>query len=77
MSDVGADRDAITSLRAPTHYGRPNWDRVFSGLTEKHPETDIGVFFCGPLVLSNTLHSMSVKYSSAVGTRFFYGKENF
>ncbi|KAG9058792.1 hypothetical protein FS842_003581 [Serendipita sp. 407] len=74
VSDVGAERDAITSLRAPTHFGRPNWDRVFSGLTDKHPDTDIGVFFCGPTTLSNSLHSMSVKYSTAKGTRFFYGK---
>lgn len=77
VSDVGAERDAITSLRAPTHFGRPNWDRIFSGLADKHPDTDVGVFFCGPVMLSNTLHSMSVKYSSAKGSRFFYGKENF
>ena len=74
VSEVGAERDAITSLRAPTHFGRPNWDRVFSGLVDRHSETDIGVFFCGPQVLSNTLHTMCVKYSSAKGTRFFYGK---
>lgn len=24
LQDVGADKDAITSLRAPTHFGRPN-----------------------------------------------------
>jgi len=77
VSDVGAERDAITSLRAPTHFGRPNWDRVFGGLKERHAETDIGVFYCGPPALSNSLHTMSVKYSSAKGTRFFYGKENF
>jgi NADPH oxidase 2 len=74
VSEVGAERDAITSLRAPTHFGRPNWDRVFGGLADKHPDTDIGVFFCGPPVLSKTLHAMSVKYSSAKGSRFFYGK---
>lgn len=43
VQDVGAEKDAITSLRAPTHFGRPNWDRVFNSLTEKHPETDVGV----------------------------------
>lgn len=43
VQDVGAEKDAITSLRAPTHYGRPNWDRVFSSIAEKHPETDVGV----------------------------------
>ncbi|KAJ3499109.1 hypothetical protein NLJ89_g10135 [Agrocybe chaxingu] len=77
VQDVGAEKDAITSLRAPTHFGRPNWDRVFSSLVEKHPETDVGVFFCGPAVLSKTLHQMSNKYSEPKGTRFFFGKENF
>ena len=43
VQDVGAEKDAITSLRAPTHFGRPNWDRVFSSVAEKHPETDVGV----------------------------------
>lgn len=74
VQDVGADRDAITSLRAPTHFGRPNWDKVFANVADKHPSTDIGVFFCGPSALSNQLHTMSVKYSSAKGSRFFYGK---
>jgi hypothetical protein len=92
VQDVGAEKDAITSLRAPTHFGRPNWDRVFSSIAEKHPETDVGVvcarplrplmscadllfqFFCGPAVLSRQLHTMSNKYSTPRGTRFFFGK---
>jgi NADPH oxidase len=77
VQDVGADKDAITSLRAPTHFGRPNWDRVFPAIVEKHPETDVGVFFCGPPQLSKLLHQMSNKYSDPKGTRFFFGKENF
>ncbi|KAF8837003.1 NADPH oxidase B [Paxillus ammoniavirescens] len=79
VQDVGAEKDAITSLRAPTHFGRPNWDRVFTSMVDKHPETDVGVFFCGPAVLSKQLHQMCNKYSSpgAGGTRFFFGKENF
>jgi len=77
VQDVGAEKDAITSLRAPTHFGRPNWNRVFSTLTEKHPETDIGVFFCGPAVLSKELKRMSNKYSDPKGTRFFFGKGGF
>jgi NADPH oxidase len=77
VQDVGAEKDAITSLRAPTHFGRPNWDKVFGSIADKHPETDVGVFFCGPAVLSRTLHVMSNKYSNPKGTRFFFGKENF
>ncbi|KAF8529702.1 hypothetical protein BU17DRAFT_73035 [Hysterangium stoloniferum] len=26
FGSVEAERDAITSLRAPSHFGRPNWD---------------------------------------------------
>ncbi|KAH9987187.1 NADPH oxidase [Russula vinacea] len=74
VQDVGADKDAITSLRAPTHFGRPNWDRVFPSIANKHPETDVGVFFCGPPVLSRQLHQMCNKYSTPGGTRFFFGK---
>jgi len=77
VQDVGAERDAITSLRAPTHFGRPNWDKVFHTLTDKHPDTDIGVMFCGPKALSSALHVNSNKYSTHNGTRFFFGKENF
>jgi hypothetical protein len=47
VQDVGAEKDAITSLRAPTHFGRPNWDRVFPAIAEKHPETDVGVVSYG------------------------------
>ena len=43
VQDVGAEKDAITSLRAPTHYGKPNWDRLFPSIVEAHPETDVGV----------------------------------
>ncbi|KAF7325969.1 FAD-binding FR-type domain-containing protein [Mycena kentingensis (nom. inval.)] len=77
VHDVGAEKDAITSLRAPTHFGRPNWGRIFSSIAEKHPESDVGVFFCGPAAIAKSLHECSNKYSDPQGTRFFFGKENF
>lgn len=30
LQDVGADKDAITSLRSPTHFGRPNASTGFT-----------------------------------------------
>jgi len=77
VQDVGAEKDAITSLRAPTHYGRPTWDRIFTSLGQKHPDSDIGVFYCGPKALAGSLQYMSTKYSDPRGARFFFGKENF
>ena len=43
VQNVGAEKDAITFLRAPTHFGKPNWDRLFPSIVEKHPDTDVGV----------------------------------
>jgi hypothetical protein len=30
IQDVGAEKDAITNLRAPTHFGRPNVSEAMS-----------------------------------------------
>ncbi|KAI9597870.1 ferric reductase NAD binding domain-containing protein [Syncephalis fuscata] len=79
QNDEEGFEDAVTGLRAPTHYGRPNLDQIFSGVAHHHPETDVGVFFCGPKPLGRQLHLASNKYTQPTkeGTRFFYNKENF
>jgi NADPH oxidase len=79
QNDEEGFEDAVTGLRAPTHYGRPNLDQIFSGIAHHHPETDVGVFFCGPKPLGRQLHLASNKYTQPTreGTRFIYNKENF
>ncbi|KAG0265515.1 hypothetical protein DFQ27_000594 [Actinomortierella ambigua] len=67
------DRDAITGLRSPTYYGRPNFDKIFSELSAAHPPEhgQVGVFFCGPKRMGETLHRCARKYE------FKFHKENF
>ncbi|KAI8852816.1 ferric reductase NAD binding domain-containing protein [Chytridium lagenaria] len=79
LNDEEGTRDAITGLRSPTYFGRPNFDQIFKGMRQTHPGTDIGVFFCGPKILSKNLHKACNRWTEATdnGTRFFYGKENF
>ncbi|RIA88645.1 ferric reductase like transmembrane component [Glomus cerebriforme] len=79
VNDDGNIKDTITGLRAPTHFGRPNWDKIFSNMRDQYQATDIGVFFCGPKPLGKTLHTKCNLWSQGFedGTRFFYGKENF
>ncbi|RGB38977.1 ferric reductase NAD binding domain-containing protein [Rhizophagus diaphanus] len=79
VNDDGNVKDTITGLRAPTHFGRPNWDKIFSNMRDQYQATDIGVFFCGPKPLGKTLHTKCNLWSQGFedGTRFFYGKENF
>ena len=76
MNDDGNVVDTITGLRAPTHYGRPDWDRIFSNMRDLYPATDIGVFFCGPKPLGKALHTKSNLWSQGFEgvTRFYYGK---
>ncbi|KAF9546245.1 hypothetical protein EC957_009984 [Mortierella hygrophila] len=72
LSDA-RDRDAITGLRSPTYYGRPNFDKIFGELALAHPREhgQVGVFFCGPKPLGKTLHRCARKY------KFEFHKENF
>ncbi|KAL8283846.1 hypothetical protein RQP46_005278 [Phenoliferia psychrophenolica] len=79
VQDVGGDRDTITSLRAPTHFGRPQWGKIFSSIAAKHPSTEVGTFFCGPKALGSQLHEECNKNTDGrkEGTKFVWGKENF
>lgn len=63
INDANADKDAITGLRAPTNFGRPNWDMIFRGIRKLHAPAEAGVFFCGPKGLGSTLHIFCNKYS--------------
>ncbi|TGO33746.1 hypothetical protein BHYA_0229g00110 [Botrytis hyacinthi] len=76
INDANADRDAITGLRAPTNFGRPNWDMIFKSVRKIHSPSEAGVFFCGPKVLGSQLHIKCNMYSEP-GFNFCWGKENF
>ena len=78
MYGLDSESDQITGLQSPTHFGRPDWKQIFSTIATRHGGTEIGVFFCGPSVLSKQLYKMSrVFTSTATNTKFKYHKENF
>ncbi|KAH7085394.1 NADPH oxidase B [Paraphoma chrysanthemicola] len=76
INDANAEQDAITGLRAPTNFGRPNWDMIFKSIRKIHSPAEAGVFFCGPKGLGSTLHVKCNMYSQP-GFSFVWGKENF
>jgi hypothetical protein len=47
-------KDMMTGLKARTNAGRPNWDRMFTQLRDKHCGK-ITVFYCGNPQLAVTL----------------------
>jgi len=78
MYGIDAEQDQITGLQSPTHFGRPNWKEIFGQIGQRHAGQTIGVFFCGPAVLSKQLYKMCVRFTdSSRATRFKYHKENF
>ncbi|MCJ1481318.1 hypothetical protein MMC06_001475 [Schaereria dolodes] len=76
INDADAEKDTITGLRAPTSFGRPNWDAIFRSIRQIHAPGEAGVFFCGPKVLGSQLHMKCNMYSEP-GFNFVWGKENF
>jgi len=77
-SGLDAEHDQITGLQSPTYFGRPNWDAIFQDKAQKHTGQTIGVFFCGPPLLSKQLSKFCSKYTTTrSNTIFLYHKENF
>jgi len=78
MYEADAEKDQITGLQSPTHFGRPNWKEIFQDKVDKHPSSEIGVFFCGPAVLSKQLYKTCRNFTDTKsGMKFKYHKENF
>jgi len=76
INDANAEQDAISGLRAPTNFGRPNWNAIFKCIRKIHTPSEAGVFFCGPKGLGSQLHIMCNQYSDP-DFSFVWGKENF
>jgi len=71
------DRDPITGLRTPAHYGRPNLEEIFQDVANRHNDEHVGVFFCGPQSLSKQLYQHARTLTRESSTKFHYHKENF
>lgn len=70
--------DAVTGLQTGTTYGRPPWDKIFLQHSETYEGQTVGVFFCGPKVLSKELNKQCRQHTDTRrNTKFVYFKENF
>ncbi|KAJ1289814.1 hypothetical protein BS78_02G193600 [Paspalum vaginatum] len=69
--------DIVSGTRVRTHFARPNWKEVFTRIASKHPNSTVGVFYCGAPTLSKELKTLSHEMSHKTGTRFHFHKEYF
>eukprot|EP01133_Synstelium_polycarpum_P010754 gene10754-12523_t len=70
-------RDQITGFTTPTQFGRPKWREIFAEQATRYANKDVGVFFCGPKVLSKDLYKNCREFTKTSSCRFHYNKENF
>uniref|UniRef100_A0A0E0ESK7 FAD-binding FR-type domain-containing protein n=1 Tax=Oryza meridionalis TaxID=40149 RepID=A0A0E0ESK7_9ORYZ len=69
--------DIVSGTRVRTHFARPNWKEVFTRIASKHPNSTVGVFYCGAPTLAKELKNLSHEMSHRTGTRFHFHKEYF
>lgn len=87
-------QDIVSGLttKQMTHFGRPNWKGEFARIADNHArlervqpigeKEEIGVFFCGPKPLGNTLHDECTSFNQNKDRRvkdveFDFHSENF
>lgn len=77
--ETGKDIVSGLNTKQLTHFGRPDWDKVFSEAKSNHAGEEVGVFYCGPHALEEILDIMCKRYSSSAagGTIFDFHSEKF
>ena len=88
INDVSGSYDPLTDLESRTHYGRPNFEDVFTRLkraidsgrylpgTERSLITNVGVYYCGPSALAKSLN-VECNNANSEGIKFSFQKEHF
>ncbi|CAA6653519.1 unnamed protein product [Spirodela intermedia] len=70
--------DIVSRTPVLTHFARPNWARVFYGLTARHQgKQSARVFYCGPPALAGHLRRLCHRMTTKSLTRFVFHKENY
>jgi len=88
INDVSSNYDPLTDLSSRTHYGRPNFAYVFEQMKtaiesgtylpgkERELTTKVGVYYCGPSALAQSL-KVECKQANTPGVKFGFYKEHF
>ncbi|KAF8654822.1 hypothetical protein HU200_061456 [Digitaria exilis] len=69
--------DVVSGTRVRTHFGRPNWPRVYRRIADTHRHQRVGVFYCGNQVLTKELRELAQDFSRNSSTKFEFHKEIF
>jgi len=74
----GGNPDPLTGLKKHTNYKRPNIKAIIAEKAQEYTGQTVGVFFCGPPVISKQLaESCRIVTDTHTKTKFIFHKENF
>ena len=63
--------DLVTGFNARTHFGRPNWSRMFTNIAKAETGKKVDVFFCGAPVLAKQLNKQCNQFNFSFHTEKF------
>ncbi|KAK4764169.1 hypothetical protein SAY87_013607 [Trapa incisa] len=69
--------DVVSGTRVKTHFAKPDWRQVYKRITLQHPDTKVGVFYCGAPAPTKELKNLALDFSHKTSTKFDFHKENF
>ncbi|KAF9686089.1 hypothetical protein SADUNF_Sadunf03G0122000 [Salix dunnii] len=69
--------DVVSGTRVKSHFAKPNWRQVYKKIALHHPDSRIGVFYCGAPALTKELKQLALDFSRKTSTKFDFHKENF
>ncbi|CBI29289.3 unnamed protein product, partial [Vitis vinifera] len=69
--------DVVSGTRVKSHFARPNWRQVLKNIALQHPDSRVGVFYCGAPGLTKELQKLALYFSHKTTTKFDFHKENF
>ncbi|KAF3437654.1 hypothetical protein FNV43_RR20410 [Rhamnella rubrinervis] len=61
--------DVVSGTRFKSHFGGPNWRQVYNSIAAQHPDTRVGVFYCGSLMLCQSIRKLASDFSSNTSTK--------
>ncbi|KAH8486556.1 hypothetical protein Peur_070003 [Populus x canadensis] len=69
--------DIVSGTRVKSHFAKPDWRNVYKRTALNHPDSRVGVFYCGAPALTKELRQLALDFSHKTSTKFDFHKENF
>ncbi|KAJ0092040.1 hypothetical protein Patl1_25498 [Pistacia atlantica] len=71
--------DIVSGTKVKSHFAKPKWHNVYKRIADNHPDSRVGVFYCGRPTPVQELRQLAFDFShkTTTNTKFDFHKENF